>query len=51
MINPSTNNMDNQSVILKSKLKYRKLFANKFANQPITKIEVIDDKNLIYLSE
>ncbi|CAD8113294.1 unnamed protein product [Paramecium primaurelia] len=51
MINPSTNNMDNQSVIEKSKLKYRRVFSNKFANQPITKIEVIDNKNLIYLSE
>ncbi|CAD8208181.1 unnamed protein product [Paramecium pentaurelia] len=51
MINPSTNNMYNQSVIKKSKFEYKLSFANKFANQPITKIEIIDNKNLIYLSE
>ncbi|CAK68625.1 unnamed protein product (macronuclear) [Paramecium tetraurelia] len=51
LINPIVSNRDNQSGILKSKFKCRKLFGKLFGNSPIIKIQVIDDKQLIYLSE
>ncbi|CAD8193532.1 unnamed protein product [Paramecium octaurelia] len=51
LINPITENMDNQSSIVKSKPKWRKSFGRLFGNSPINKIEVIDNKYLIYQSE
>ncbi|CAD8100382.1 unnamed protein product [Paramecium sonneborni] len=55
MINTYDNQMKNEKYkIEKSGLKYKSCVGsdfNKFANTPITKIVVIDKKNLIYLSE